>query len=449
MKVFPLPNALGKDLTYNYQYEFAPSDTRDDQTFRVDYYISTSWRVSFRALLNKRPRLQSAGLNVNNVIGISPFLAEQGGRGFSGNLTTIITPTMTNEFNYGNTRNWLPNEAPPDSKYLRANSGVTIPLLYPGADAGNIPNMVFDVSPTSANNPTIVLAGIPYANRNPTVNYTDNLTKVVSGHTLKVGIYIEESRKTQTATVQNSGRIYFNRDSANPGDTGCSFANMLLGNYLTFEQANRLAVGKYHYRTFEWFAQDNWKFRPNISIDYGMRFSVIRPWFDDENQISGFDPTKYKVADQVGLYVPALNAQGKRVAKNPLTGKLESTAALIGAIVPGSGNKYNGIAVAGKDGVPRGLIDSRGIQFGPRFGIAWTPWGVDSKTVIRVGAGVFYERIMGNMIFNQIIGPPGVVTPKMFYGNLSDISKQAGVEFPTTMSSGSSKANCRPSITTT
>ena len=136
------------------------------------------------------------------------------------------------------------------------------------------------------------------------------------------------------------------------------------------------AVGKYHYKTYEWFAQDNWKVRPNLSIDYGMRFSVIQPWYDDENQIAGFDPTKYKLADQVVLYVPALNAQGKRVAKNPITGQLESTAALIGAIVPGSGDPYNGIAVAGKNGVPRGLIDSRGVQFGPRFGIAWTPWGV-------------------------------------------------------------------------
>jgi hypothetical protein len=442
MKVFPLPNALGKDNTYNYQYEFLPKDDRNDKTFRFDYYISNNWRASFRMVLNERPRYQSAGLNVNNVIGISPFLAKWTAKAFSGNLTTIIGPTMTNEFNYGNSRNRLPNINPPDSKYLRANTGVTIPLLYPEADAGNIPNMVFDTT----NPPTIVLAGIPYTNLNPTINYTDNLTKIVSGHTLKFGIYIEESRKTQTATVQNSGRIYFNKDSANPGDTGYSFANMLLGNYQTFEQANRLAVGKYHYRTYEWFAQDNWKFRPNISIDYGMRFSVIQPWFDDENQVSGFDPAKYKVADQVALYLPALNAQNKRVAKNPLTGQLETTAALIGAIVPGKGNKYNGIAVAGKDGVPRGLIDSRGVQFGPRFGMAWTPWGIDSKTVVRVGAGVFYERIMGNMIFNQIIGPPGVITPKMYYGNLSDISKQAGVEFPTTMSSGLSPEGKLPTV---
>jgi hypothetical protein len=442
MKVFPLPNRVGVDNTYNYLYEFAPSDKRNDQTYRFDYNISTNWRLSFRALLNKRPVYQQQGLNVNNVIGISPFLAEQGGRGFSGNLTTIISPTMTNEFNYGNTRNWLPNVSPDDSLYLRKNTGVTIPLLYPGADGGNIPNMVFD----TPNPPTIVLGGIPYANRNPTTNITDSLTKVFSKHTLKLGIYIEESKKNQTATVQNSGRLYFNRDTSNPGDTGWSFANMLLGNYQTFEQSNVLPIGKYHYKTYEWFAQDNWKFRQNISIDYGMRFSVINPWYDDENQISGFDPMKYDTAKKVALYVPALDASGKRVAKNPINGQLQPTAALIGAIVPNYGDPYNGIAVAGKNGVSRGLIDGRGVHFGPRFGMAWTPWGANSKTVIRVGAGVFYERIMGNMIFNQIIGPPGIITPKLYYGNLNDISKQAGVLFPTTLSSGLSPEGKLPTV---
>jgi hypothetical protein len=63
-----------------------------------------------------------------------------------------------------------------------------------------------------------------------------------------------------------------------------------------------------------------------------------------------------------------------------------------------------------------------------------------------MGAGVFYERIMGNMVFNQIIGPPGIITPKMYYGNLSDISKQAGVLFPTTMSSGLSPEGKLPTV---
>ena len=122
------------DPGYNYQYQFAGSDKRDDKNFKGDWNISNNWKASGRVNLNSRDLLQSAGLNVNNVIGISPFHAQSGGSRSSGSLVTIVNPTLTNEFNYGNTRNWLPNIIESDSKYLRANSGVTLPLLYPNAD---------------------------------------------------------------------------------------------------------------------------------------------------------------------------------------------------------------------------------------------------------------------------------------------------------------------------
>jgi hypothetical protein len=92
------------------------------------------------------------------------------------------------------------------------------------------------------------------------------------------------------------------------------------------------------------------------------------------------------------------------MAMSPLTGQ-SAPAALIGAIVCGSGNPANGMVTpdkTGSFGLTRGLIRDRGVQFGPRFGLAWTPEGQGGKTVVRLGGGVFYERIQGNMIFNQI-----------------------------------------------
>src|SRR5260370_19337832 len=47
-----------------------------------------------------------------------------------------------------------------------------------------------------------------------------------------------------------------------------------------------------------------------------------------------------------------------------------------------------------------------------------------------MGGGVFYERIQGNMFFNQINSPPGLLTPKIYYGNLNDISSSSGTLFP-------------------
>jgi len=428
LNFYPLPNRLGVDNTYNYQYQFAPTDRINDRTFRVDYNISAKWKFYARLIQNSRDRLQSGGLNVNNQIGASPFHAQTGAITGSGSLTTIITPTLTNEFNYGNTRNWLPNEVLENSRYRKVNAAVTLPLLFPNADSlGLIPNMTWDVP----NPPNIFLAGLPYDNENPSINWTDNVAKVFRGHTVKAGLFIDISRKRQTATEVNNGRLDFTRDTANPGDTGWSFANALLGNYRSFDQANQYLKGYYHYRTYEWYVQDNWKVRSNLTLDYGVRFSIIEPWFDDKDRISGIRLDKVDPAQQVVLYQPTL-ANNVRLALNPLTNQT-APAALIGAIVPGKGNPYNGIVQPGKNGVPRGLLASSGMMLGPRFGVAWTPLGANSNTVIRAGGGAFYERIQGNMIFNQIIFPPELLTPKIFYGTLDTIASSSGTLFPLTV----------------
>ncbi len=431
MNVYPVPNQLGVDPGYNYQYQFSGTDKRNDETVRVDYNISERFKFFFRWLHNRRDVLQSAGLNVNNTVGIGAFHAAQGAISGAGNLTIIITPTLTNDFNYGNTRNWLPNEPDAKSGYLRANAGVTLPLLYPDADklANLIPNLSFGSE--VPNPPTIYISGMPYDNENPTQNITDNIAKVFATHTLKAGIFIETSTKRQTATIVNNGRVLFNTDSANPGDTGWDYSNMLLGNYQSFDQSNTYRKGLYYYQSYEWYVQDNWKIRPNLTLDYGMRFSDLKPWYEKQDQISSFVPSLYDPKQKVSLYQPTL-VNGVRLALNPLTGQT-APAALIGAIVPNSGNTFNGIitpANAGSLGLSRGLIHDRGVQYAPRFGLAWTPQGPGGKTVVRLGGGVFYERIQGNMIFNQINFPPGLLTPKIYYGNLNDIASSSGTLFP-------------------
>ena len=431
MNVFPAPNVLGVDPGYNYQYQFSGSDRRNDETVRIDYNISDRLKFFFRWLHNRRDVFQSGGLNTNNTVGIGAFHAAQGAISGAGNLTIIITPTLTNDFNYGNTRNWLPNEPDPKSGYLRANANVTLPLLFPNADklANLIPNMSFGSEVPNA--PTIFISGMPYDNENPTQNITDNIAKVFSSHTLKAGIFIETSTKRQTATIVNNGRLNFSTDSANPGDTGWDFSNMLLGNYQAFDQSNTYRKGLYAYQSYEWYVQDNWKVRPNLTLDYGIRFSLLKPWYEKQDQISSFVLAAFDPKQQVTLYRPTL-VNGVRLALNPLTGQT-AAAALIGAIVPGSGNFSNGMvtpANSGSLGLTRGLIQDRGVHYGPRFGLAWTPAGAAGKTVVRMGGGVFYERIQGNMIFNQINFPPGLLTPKIYYGNLNDIARSSGTLFP-------------------
>ncbi|MGA2117893.1 MAG: carboxypeptidase regulatory-like domain-containing protein [Bryobacteraceae bacterium] len=429
MNVYPLPNRTGQ-VSYNYQYQFAGSDIRNDDTVRIDYNITNKLKFYFHWLQNRENLIQSGGLNVNNTIGVGSFQSQRGTISGYGNLTYVISPTMTNEFSYGNTRNWLPNVPYTGGKnngYTTADAGVTLPLLYPNANTANlIPNMAFGSEISDA--PTVSIDGMPYANENPTQNITDNIAKVFTKHTVKAGIYLESSTKRQTASEFNNGAISFATDSANPGDTGYDFANMLVGNYDTFSQSNTYLKGYYYYKSVEWYVQDNWKVSQNLTLDYGMRFSWLPPWYEKNNMVSSFVPQAYSQSQKVALYQPTL-VNGVRSAIDPLNGQTEP-AAYIGAIVPNSGNVYNGIETPTTSPEGRGMVKSQGVLLGPRFGLAWSPLGASRNLVVRFGAGVFYERLQGNMIFNQINYPPELLTPKIYYGNLSALSSESGLLFP-------------------
>src|SRR5215475_10335778 len=71
----------------------------------------------------------------------------------------------------------------------------------------------------------------------------------------------------------------------------------------------------------------------------------------------------------------------------------------IGRLVPNTGSITNGVLQAGKDGLPQGVYDNRGVHFAPRFGFAYDLRG-DQSLVIRVGMGVFFDRPQGNTVFD-------------------------------------------------
>ena len=74
------------------------------------------------------------------------------------------------------------------------------------------------------------------------------------------------------------------------------------------------------------------------------------------------------------------------------------------------------------------MINDRGLQYAPRLGIAYQ---ITQGTVIRTGAGVFYDRLQGNPVFDMLPNPPSTIIPQFYYGNLASIPPaSAGTFFP-------------------
>jgi hypothetical protein len=436
---FPLASSPN-GARFNHQSQFSAGYPRKEYNLRFDYNLSESTRMYVRYTRDADQQLLPYGLGWtggNNQVPIDVLDFKQA-PAFNGtyNLTTTLSPTLTNEFVFGGSQNNLtldPTNADA-ATYKGFGFSWRTPFPYPPAQfinigfggANGIPNQNFAG--------TNGYSQFPYKNSNTTFDFYDNVSKVFGTHTAKAGIYIQRSRKDQAAG--NSMTINFNNNTANTlGNTGHPYANTLLGNFDNLNQPTiGIYQGQYRSTNVEWYVQDNWKVNRKLTLDYGLRFNWIQPQFDQRLQGGFFDPSKYNPAQTVRLYQRScapgtFPCAGNDVrALNPVTGALEE-AFKVGRVVPGSGNSFNGMQVPGRD-IDRGGFQNRGIQYGPALGFAYDIFG-DQKTVVRGGYRIGYDRVSGNnVVFPSVEQPPTFINPRFDFGNIDTVGANSGTGLP-------------------
>ena len=285
----------------------------------------------------------------------------------------MISATLVNEFNFGQATRPQGDRATDDQvkKNQRDVAGFKAGQFYPDHNPLNIlPNATFGGVSNAAN--LFVEQRFPHIADHTIYNFTDSLSKNWSGHTSKIGLYVDRFSTNRKIYGVFNGSFTFDRNVNNPLDTGYAYSNGILGVFNSYTESSNLIYRHYRLGNIEWFAQDNWKVTRKLTLDLGVRFYWMPPTHDTENLLSGFDTARFSAAKQPRLITPA-TVGGKRVGINPVTGEVFNTT-VIGAIAPGTGDPSNGMVTPSKDSsYPQSLVENPGVRVAPRVGFAYDP----------------------------------------------------------------------------
>ena len=149
------------------------------------------------------------------------------------------------------------------------------------------------------------------------------------------------------------------------GQDGNSFAAFEIGETGSAINLNDLHAPRWIEHNLALFAGDTWKVQPNLTVNFGLRWSYTTPRHEADGDTAIWDPTLPDAATQAGTLPQALGAlvfAGKGAGRN------------------GSVNETWG-SVYKKD-------------FEPRAGFAWEPDALEHKAVIRGSAGIYYGPLV-------------------------------------------------------
>ena len=282
-----------------------------------------------------------------------------------------------------------------------SNSPIMPPLPYPVSR---------DRAPTISGNGFSNLSGFgPYDNFSWKQNFRGNVTYVAGNHTMKFGATYSMYRKNENALAGNNEGIYsgFNTPGATtrvnaPGVTGTLnnnnqlWANFLMGTNATFTQASYDYTADLRQKTFEAYAQDEWRLSRNMTAYVGVRYSFFGSPWDKNGFLTNFVPELWDSSA-----APDVQGNGLRV--------------------PGSGNYCNGI-IANTNNYQTGppafnctptpspwgkfVVKAPKTDFAPRIGLAWDPFG-DGTTSVRTGYGIYHDQVLNGTLLQQIgLNPP-------------------------------------------
>lgn len=340
------PHAQNQNsLSNNYYQNLVTPDTTWWQTARLDYNISPKQRAFAKLTYLKGTEVIPDPACPANC---GPVYAHE--MQFQATDTWTFTPHLLGEFHFS-TIDFFGGITNPT-----VGSGITGKLGMQNAPFDQFPNIgISGGFGTGIGGGTTAQQGeagdVPSA----------GITWVKGKHEFKFGGEFDKYHDAfNNWGATTSGNFSFNGDFTNnpsnpSGATGLGYADFLLGLPQSWN-ANEYPIVLAHEWNVQSFAEDSYKIKPTLTLQYGLRFTRMSGWYADKNEIYSFDPT---------ITNPATT--------NPITGLAQ--AAMPGAMWFGL-NSTNG----------RTALQNTQNGWAPRVGFAWSP---RQNWAIRGAYGVF------------------------------------------------------------
>jgi hypothetical protein len=372
---YPSPNAGGPNATVNNYVFLSPSVNPNLRYFgRIDYDLTKNNRVTFSITAKNNP-----GHNFNQwACPINCFSGDIDGYNAQLSDTWTITPTLVNEVRMGYTKqgNWFVPQT------LGFSAATTLGLQYAKAN-------IF---------PTFNLNGTCCTSLQPGTNaiYIENLydpsdvvTLIKGKHILHFGaeVLMGEGNTTPWGNV-DAGQFTFTgqytQQNCPAGSTTCtpggaSFADFLLGNVEHWQATNQ-SVTYMRIKDPQVFVQDDFKVKPNLTVNLGLRYEATTGMSELHNAIGGFDPTLTNAFDGSKGSMWFGGQVGRTTLQQPI---------------------HN--------------------IFLPRIGFSWAP-GMFKNTTVRGGFGM-YAYNFSEDTYGQGLGAGSVGTNT---GNATDVNSGTG-----------------------
>jgi hypothetical protein len=346
--LFPDPNIpsvvanLGKAASWtgapNYQFQYSvPNDTYSVDT-RIDHNLTANNRI-FGHFSDYHVDRQDPPWTTNPLAGNGNFATQYRIRGYNVALAwdDILKPSMVNELRGGFNRDYAHSDP--------------IGLTLGQSNASDYGLTGVPVSPNAAGIPPINISGLTRLGSSPwrpqfqiaqVWQLIDTLSWLKGNHSFKFG-YEHRHTSDNFLDIQSpqgqitSAGIY-------TGNTGFGVPDFLLGDVSTAQFTTPTVVHNYEY-AHNFFAQDTWRVRPNLTVNFGLRYELFTPVLNHQNAMANF------------------------------------TAANGGGFVTASDG----------DLFQRALVHPDRNDFAPRVGFAWQPV---QRVVLRGGFGIFYQHMV-------------------------------------------------------